>query len=155
MDHLDYEKILGPKPKSYFKISPERTELAIGDVFKGARYWVGESNSIPVSFAQIVRFTPKRAVVVFLPHVVLETFNGGSRRSQDGYERVTVNPLTGDELARTARDRGRTALAWVNATTKEDPETIERFKKSDLTLRVTGVEDTTFHPWDGKPLITS
>lgn len=155
VDHLDYETILGPDPKSHFKITPERAELAIGDVFQGARYWVGESNCRRVSFAQIVRFTAKRAVVVFLPHVILEAFNGGSRLSQDGYERVTVKPLAGDELARAAQNHAHQRLAWIDARSKDDLETIERFKKSDITLTVTGVQDTSFHPWDGKPLISS
>lgn len=155
VDHLDYEKIRGPETKSHFKISPERAELAIGDVFQGARYWVGESNSRPVSFAQIVRFTPKRAIVVFLPHVILETFNGGSRLSQDGFERTTVEPLTGDGLSRAAQNRVHNRMAWIDARSKDDPGTIKRFKKSDITLAVTGVQDTTFHPWDGKSLISS
>lgn len=155
MNNLDYESILGRRTESHYKISPARTELSVGDVFAGSRYWVGESNRRPVSFIQIVRFTPKRAVVIFLPHVILEAFNGGSRRSQDGYERVTVNPLTGAQLAAAAQDRERTALAWVNATTKEDLRTTRRFKKPDITLNVTGVEDTRFRAWDGRPTISS
>ncbi|MGY5764280.1 hypothetical protein ACXET9_03635 [Brachybacterium sp. DNPG3] len=135
------------------QITPERTRLAIGDVVAGTRWWAADSGSRPVAFMQVVRFTPKQVKLVELPHVVVAEFAGGTRRSQDGYDRVMAEPLTGEELERALADRGRhrTGRLFVEHPAGTEPPAMA--DAAGVTIIVNHLRDTTLRLWDGEPLL--
>lgn len=137
-------------------LPPDMTELQVGDVFAGSRWWVGDSGSRPTFFVQVVRCTPRRVYVVPLGVHVVEEFNGG-RASQDGYWKVAPAVRTGAGLDEAIADRSTHLMGRIRAEARDDEELPDPVPLRLLRLRIggSGYRDVRFTAWDGEPTISS